>query len=102
MPTNYNASLRLAQCETAAERWDDAIAACDRGLAHVTGPIGRTWLLQVKAKALVGKGEIDAARRALEQALVSARTISNPSNRENNVRRVSQSLESLGHPAGAP
>ena len=68
MPQNYNASLRLAQMESAAKQYDAAIAACDRGLAHVSGPLGRSWLLDVKAEALRGKGDRAGAHRALERA----------------------------------
>src|SRR5512143_1131126 len=52
MPGNYNASLRLAQMETAAKRYDEALAACARGLLHATGPVGKTWLLKTEFNAL--------------------------------------------------
>jgi hypothetical protein len=95
MPGNYNASLRLAQIATAAKRYDDALAACERGLAHVTGPLGRSWLLQTKAEALVGKGDATAARRALEQALQSARAIGTKRNRDSNVERIARALAAV-------
>lgn len=89
MPKNYNASLRLAQVEVDAKRYNDALAACDRGLLSVTGPIGRTWLLETKADAFLGKGNQAAARRALEDALRAAQTIGTKASRDNNVRKVS-------------
>jgi tetratricopeptide (TPR) repeat protein len=92
MPGNYNASLRLAQVAAAAKRYDDALAACERGLAHVTGPIGRSWLLQTKADALLGKGDQAAAHRALEQALRWARTIGTKGNRDGNVARIERAI----------
>src|SRR5205085_8357448 len=85
MPTNYNASLRLAEIEVAARQFDLAVAACDRGLAHVTGPMGKTWLLETKADALIGKHESNQARRTLEEALLAARAISGDQNRDRNV-----------------
>jgi len=99
MPNNYNASLRLAEMESDAKRYDEAVAACDRGLAHVTGPIGRTWLLQTKAEALTGKGDRTAARRVLDEALRAAREISTPQSRESNVKRVSRMIEETAKPA---
>ena len=96
MPENYNASLRLAQMASAAKRYDDAIAACDRGLAHATGPIARCWILQVKAGALVGKGDRAGARRVLDDALAVARTIGTASNRESNVRNITRAIEEVG------
>src|SRR5436189_5415625 len=75
MPSNYNASLRVAQMESNAKRYPDAIAACDRGLLHVTGPIGRAWLMQVKAEALQKMGNKKQARQGLQDALPVARQI---------------------------
>ena len=92
MPTNYNASLRLAEIATEAKQYDDALAACERGLAHVTGPIGRSWLLQTKAEALAGKGDSAAARSALEEALQAARAIGDGHVRDSNVRRITQAI----------
>jgi len=93
MPKSYNASLRLAQMETEAKQYDKATAACDRGLKHVTGPIGRTWLLETKADALMGKGDSAAARSVLEEAMRSAQTIARKRTRDNNVAKISQAMK---------
>ena len=95
MPSNYNASLRLAQMEKEAKRYDDAVSACDRGLAHVTGPLGRAWLMKTKAEALIGKGEKTTARKVLEEALESARTIGSEQLRNNNVRQITQAIAEI-------
>jgi tetratricopeptide (TPR) repeat protein len=92
MPMNYNASLRLAQMAEAAKRPEEAIAACDRGLLHVSGPVGTSWLWITKANALDDKGDRTNARLALEQALEAAREIGNPHLRENNVNRISKAI----------
>jgi hypothetical protein len=92
MPTNYNASLRLAQMEIEARQYDEAIASCNRGLAHVTGPIGRTWLLQIKADALVQQNHLSAAHRVLESALSAARAIGVRQTRDRNVAKVQKTL----------
>lgn len=75
MPDNYNASLRVAQMEADAKRYSDAVAACDRGLVHVTGPIGRAWLMQVKAETLQKMGNAKEARQVLDDALPVAAEI---------------------------
>jgi tetratricopeptide (TPR) repeat protein len=93
MPDNWNASLRVAQMESAAENYDDALAACDRGLARVAGPAGRAWILRVKADALMGNNQREAARDALEEALVAAEQIPNPQTRDNNVKTIKAALE---------
>ena len=88
MPRNYNACLRLAQVLSDAKRYDEALAACDRGLARVDGPLGRTWLLETKAGAFMGKGDSAQARAVLEEARRSANQIVMASNRDNNLRRI--------------
>jgi predicted negative regulator of RcsB-dependent stress response len=93
MPNNYNASLRLGQMQTDAKQYDQAIAACDRGLKHVTGPVGRTWLLQTEADALIGKGDLVKARGVLKEALRAAQTISVKQTRENNIRRIENKMK---------
>lgn len=95
MPNDYNASLRLAQMQSAAKQYDAPIAACDRGLLHVTGPLGRTWLLQVKAEALIAKGASEEGRRTLQKALGAARQIGMTSARDRNVARISEELKKI-------
>lgn len=93
MPGNYNASLRLAQVEVEPKRYDDAIAACDRGLPHVTGPMGRAWLMRVKADALMKSGKRTEARRVLEEALPVAQQISSSQVRDIYVQRINAALK---------
>jgi hypothetical protein len=98
MPQNYSASLRVAQMSVAAQRYDDALAACGRGLEHVTGPVGRSWLLVTRANALDGKGDRVGARQALVDALAAAREIGNAGNRDNNVKRIERALADYDQP----
>jgi tetratricopeptide (TPR) repeat protein len=93
MPDNYIASLRLAQMEIAAKHYDEAIAACDRGLARAPGANGRAWLLQIKARALGRKGNTAEARRALDEALQAAQAIPNKASRDMNVNSIKKALE---------
>ena len=95
MPDNYNAFLRLAQMEDAAKQYDQALAACDRGLEHVTGPMGRSWLLQTKADAYWDAGRPEDARRALEEALKVAQEIGDQSMRDMNVMMISRKIKAL-------
>lgn len=102
MPANYNASLRLAQVEVDARQYDQALAACDRGLAHVTGPIGRVWLLETKADALLGKKQPLEARQTLQQALQSAHEISLTSARDRNIAKVTKMLKDVTAKSATP
>ena len=93
MPEDWNASLRVAQMESAARNYDEAMAATDRGLARQPGPAGRSWLLRIKADALRKKGKPEAAHRILEEALKSAEAIPNPQTRENNIKTIHDALK---------
>ena len=92
MPDNYNASLRLAQMESAAKHYDEAIAACDRGLARAPGANGRAWLLRTKAQVLTMKGQTTEARRALEEALQAAQAIPNKMSRDMSIKMIQMAL----------
>jgi tetratricopeptide (TPR) repeat protein len=93
MPTNYIASLRLAQIESAAKHYDETIAACDRGVARAPGANGRAWLLQIKSTALMAKGQKAEARSVLEEALKAAQTIPDKRARDMNVSMISSKLQ---------
>jgi tetratricopeptide (TPR) repeat protein len=95
MPDNYNASLRLAQMQSAAHQYPQSIAACDRGLQHVNGALGRSWLLQVKADALRRMGRRTEALHVYQNALQSARQIGSKGPRENNVVKIEKAIGDL-------
>jgi len=95
MPRNYTASMRYAEAALDARRFDEALAACKRGLALVDGPMGRTRLLWIQGEAFLGKREQQAARGALDQALGSAQQIRSESARDNYTRRIRATLQEL-------
>ena len=99
MPKNYVPSLRLAQLLLALERNQEALAACERGLAVVDGPLGKTWLLELKARALLAEGDRVGAQVALNDAHESALAINTQSNRDSNLRMISQLMAQAGGPA---
>ena len=93
MPASWNASLRVAQMESAAKNYDSALAACDRGLVRNAGPAARSWLLRIKAEALLAKGQRDAAQQALQEALAAAEAIPDPQIRDSNIKTIKAALE---------
>ena len=99
MPGNYVPSLRLAQLLLALERNNEALVACGRGLAVVDGPLGKTWLLELKARALLAEGDRAGAQVALNDAHESALAINTESNRDSNLRMISQLMAQAGGPA---
>jgi tetratricopeptide (TPR) repeat protein len=94
MPNNYIASLRLAQMEAAAQRYEEAIATCRRGLARRPGAVGKSWLLRIEAEALQAKGRQAEAHKVLEEALRAAEQIPGKKSREINISGIKKMLDS--------
>jgi tetratricopeptide (TPR) repeat protein len=67
-PTDYNPPARLARAYLAMKRYDDALAAIDRGIALVYGPRALR-LYATKADVLEAKGDRAAAASVLKDAI---------------------------------
>ncbi len=93
MPNNYIASLRLAEMEYAAKHYEEASAACDRGLTREPGANGTAWLLRIKARVLLQKGKTTEARSVLQQALAAAGAIPDSMGRDMNVGIIENALK---------
>ena len=98
MPNNWNASVRVAQMEEAAHDYDAAIAACDRGLSRSPGPLGRSWLLQIKAHAFMQKGKTALAHGLFIDALEYAQAIPNKQARDSNITSIKRALQESSKP----
>jgi tetratricopeptide (TPR) repeat protein len=71
-PDDYNPPARLAAAYLAMNRYDDALAAVNRALAHAYGPRKlRFWSLE--ADILLAKGDRAGAKDALRTAIAFAR-----------------------------
>ena len=95
MPRNYSAAMRHAEVAADAKHWDEALAACAHGLALVDGPMARTRLLWIEARALIGRHDAAGARRALDQALESAQHIRSDGARAGYVARIGDTRATL-------
>jgi tetratricopeptide (TPR) repeat protein len=71
MPDDYNPPARLAIAYRAMKRWDDGLAAVDRAMARAYGPRKNNFY-QLRADLLLGKGDREGARKALEDGLAYA------------------------------
>jgi tetratricopeptide (TPR) repeat protein len=71
LPADYNAPARLALIYKALGHLDDALAATDRALARVYGP-RRIRVLDTRADVLLARGDRDAARQVVNDALAFA------------------------------
>ncbi len=74
LPDDYNPPARLAAAYRALKRWDDGLAATERAMPKAYGP-RKLNFYQLRADLLVGKGDREAARRTLEDAIAYARAL---------------------------
>jgi tetratricopeptide (TPR) repeat protein len=74
LPNDYNPPARLTTLYNAMGRYDEALAASGRALAKVYGP-RRIQVLTTRSGILEKKGDKEAARRTIEEAIRFASTI---------------------------
>lgn len=67
-PDDYNPPARLVWAYKALKQFDKALAASDRALAKVYGP-RKLAVLSVRVDLLIEKGDKDAARAVLKEAI---------------------------------
>jgi tetratricopeptide (TPR) repeat protein len=94
LPGDYNPPARLAVAYLWMKRWDDALAASDRALAKAYGP-RKLGLYSTRADILSGKGDREAARRSLEEAIAYANALPPEQRSESAIAGLRKKLEAL-------
>ncbi len=93
-PADYNPPARLAAAYQAMKRWDDALAAADLALAKAYGPRQlRIW--NTRADVLAARGDRNAARKTLEQALAVAEALPEGQRSEATINGIRKKLDTL-------
>lgn len=100
-PDDYNPPARLAAAYQAMKEWDKAVAAADRALARIYGP-RKLRVLEIKADALKGKGDVVGARRTIEEAVAFAEALPAGQRSDARVAGLRKKLDSLREPSPAP
>ncbi|MFN8176764.1 MAG: tetratricopeptide repeat protein [bacterium] len=100
LPDDYNPPYRLAVAYKAMQRWDDALAACDRAIAHGYGP-RLLNILRTRADILVAKGDTAAARATLEDAVKKSEALPEGQRSQGTTDALRKKLEGLA-PAPPP
>jgi len=93
-PEDYNPPARLAVAYRAMERWDDALAACDRSIALSYGP-RRLRYLGTRADIQSSKGDLDGARETLTDAIRQAEALPEAQRSERGIESLRKKLEAL-------
>jgi tetratricopeptide (TPR) repeat protein len=94
LPNDYNPPARLAVAYRALKRWDDALAASDRALATSYGP-RRLGILRTRADIYADRGDIEAARSTLEDALREATALPEGQRSEAATAAIKKKLDAL-------
>jgi tetratricopeptide (TPR) repeat protein len=100
-PEDYNPPSRLAAAYQAMKEWDKAVAAADRALLRIYGP-RKLRVLEIKADALKGKGDLAGARRTIEEAVAFAEALPPGQRSDDRVAGLRKKLDSLREPSPAP
>lgn len=96
-PDDYNPPARLAIAYRAMKEWDRGIAAAERALSKngTAGP-RRLLILDNLAQLYEGKGDLDAARRTLADAIAHGEGLPEGARADSRVKALKARLEALG------
>jgi tetratricopeptide (TPR) repeat protein len=94
LPGDYNPPARLATAYLWMKRWDEALAPSDRALAKVYGP-RKLGIYSTRADIFSGKGDREAARRTLEEAIAYADALPPGQRSETAIAGLRRKLEAL-------
>ena len=100
-PDDYNPPARLAAAYKALKRWDEALAASDRALQNAYGP-RKIGILTTRADIYAGKGDTEAAKRTIEQALAEEESFPLPQRSEATISSLKKKLVSLSEVSSKP
>jgi tetratricopeptide (TPR) repeat protein len=94
LPGDYNPPARLATAYLWMKRWDEALAPSDRALAKAYGP-RKLGIYSTRADIFSGKGDREAARRTLEEAIAYADALPPGQRSEAAIAGLRRKLEAL-------
>jgi len=93
-PNDYNPPSRLAAAYKALKKYDLALAASDRALAHVYGP-RKITVLRNRADIYVAMGDKENARKTLQQAIDYATALPNGQRSEGTIAGLKKKLGTI-------
>lgn len=94
LPDDYNPPARLATAYKALKRWDEALAASDRAMSRAYGP-RKLLLYQTRSDIYLGRGDREAARRTLEEAVAYAEALPEGQRSPNAIAGLQKKLVAL-------
>ncbi|MGH7727119.1 MAG: thioredoxin family protein [Candidatus Eiseniibacteriota bacterium] len=93
-PGDYNPSYRLALAYNAMKQWDDALDASQRSLALAYGP-RKIRIYNARTDSYIGKGDKDAARKTLDEAIRYAEALPEGQRSESSITALRKRRDDL-------
>jgi tetratricopeptide (TPR) repeat protein len=93
-PDDYNPPARLANAYRTLGRWDEALVASDSAMARAYGP-RKILFFQNRADIYKGKGDLDAARRTLDEAIAFASALPEGQRSKSSIAALEKRREAL-------
>ena len=93
-PNDYNPPARLAAAYKAMGKFDEALAASERALAHVYGP-RKITVLRNRADIYAAKGDKENARKTLQEAIDYANALPKGQRSENTIAALKKRLAAI-------
>jgi tetratricopeptide (TPR) repeat protein len=93
-PDDYNPPARLALAFKAMKEYDKALSASDRALARVYGP-RKIAVYSVRADIYVAKGDSEAAKETIAQAVAFAKSLPEGQRSEGRITSLEKRLASM-------
>jgi len=93
-PKDYNPPARLAAAYRAMKKWDEALAAVDRAIKVAYGP-RKIGILRTRADILASKGDKDAARAQMRDAIAYAESLPSGQRSERMIASLKKKLDAM-------
>lgn len=93
-PGDYNPPARLALAYKAMKKYDDALAASDRAMKLAYGP-RKIGYYRTRADIYLEKGDQDAARRTMTEAIAYAKSLPKEQQRESTIASLEKKLADM-------
>ena len=94
LPDDYNPPARLAAAYRAMKKYDEALGASGRALAKAYGP-RKLGILQTRADIYKEMGNVEAARKTMEDAVKLAESLPEGQRSERTIASLKKNLEAL-------
>jgi tetratricopeptide (TPR) repeat protein len=94
LPDDFNPPARLGTTYRTMGKYDEALAAYDRALTKAHGP-RRIGILRGKADTYAAKGDKEAARKTIEEAIQFAQSLPEGQRSESTIASLKKKLDTL-------